>query len=92
MPFEPNLQKRAADFLCRTIPAELKPHYVPGSLADVILTQCAKGKPIDPEMCEIAELSADEYDQAIASAQTTELKAYYTECQQLLREIIKVSR
>ena len=92
MPFQPNLQKRAADFLGRAVPAELQPHYVSGSLADIIVTHCAQAQPLDPELCEIAEISANEYDHAIAKAQTTELKAYYTECQQLLREIIKVSR
>lgn len=92
MTFQPKLQKRAADFLGRAIPAELQPHYLSGSLADIIVTHCAQDQPLDPELREIAEISADEYDHAIAKAQTTELKDYYAECQQLLREIIRVTR
>jgi hypothetical protein len=89
MPFQPELQKRAADFLLRPIPAELKPHYVSGSLADIIINQCTKAEPLDPDLCELAEMTIGEYDDAIAKAKTPELKAYYSECQQLLREIVK---
>jgi hypothetical protein len=92
MPFPPGLQKRAADFLRRSIPAELRLHYVSGSLADIIVTHCAQDRPLDPELCEIAEITAAEYDFAIAEARTTELRVYYSECQQLLREIVRVSR
>jgi|GEM_PF-5888516 len=91
MPFTPELQQRAADFLRRTIPAELQPQYVAGSMADIIVTRCAQNEPLDPELREIAEISAGEYDYAIAKAQSDELKAYYAECQCLLREIIEAS-
>jgi hypothetical protein len=91
MPFKPNLRQRAAEFLRRPIPAELKPHYVAGSLADIVIAHCAQDQPLDPELCEVAELSAMEYDHAIADAQTPELKEYYTECQDLLREIISAA-
>jgi hypothetical protein len=92
MPFPPDLQKRATDFLRRAIPAELQSHYAPGSMADIFLTHCAQDRPLDPELREMAGISALEYDHAIANAQTTELKAYYAECQQLLREIAVSSR
>ena len=92
MPFKSDLQRRAADFLQRSIPAELQPHYVCGSLADIIITHCAQAQPLDSELCEIAGISVGEYDRAIAEARTTELKSYYSECQQLLREIVQVSR
>jgi hypothetical protein len=91
MPNQSELQKRAANFLTRPIPDELKLHYVSGSLADIIVNQCAKAEPLDPELCEMAEMTIDEYDGAIASAKTPELKAYYSECQQLLREILKAA-
>jgi hypothetical protein len=91
MPIQPELQKRAADFLRRPIPAELKPHYVAGSIADIIVNQCAKAEPLAPELGEMAEMTLDEYDDAIAKAKTPELKAYFSECQQLVREIIKAS-
>ena len=91
MPIQPELQKRAADFLRRPIPAELKPHYVSGSLADIIVNQCAKAEPLDPELCEMAAMTVDEYDDAIAKVKTPELKAYYSECQQLVREIAEAS-
>jgi hypothetical protein len=55
-------------------------------LAEIIFTHCAQDQQADPELREISEISANEYDHAIAKAQATELKAYYAECQQLLRE------
>ena len=64
---------------------------MPGSLADIIVAHCAQAQPLDPELCEIAEISVIEYEHAIAKAQTSELKAYYSECQQLLREIVSVT-
>ena len=47
MPIQPELQRRAADFRRRPIPAELKPHYVSGSRAEIIMNQCAKAEPLN---------------------------------------------
>ena len=91
MHFQPDLQERAADFLRRTIPPELQPDYVAGSLAEIVIGHCAQDKGLDPELCEIAEISAGEYDDAIAKAKTAELREYYAECQHLLQEIIRAA-
>jgi hypothetical protein len=82
------LRERAAKFLTGPIPAELKPHHVPGSLAERIMAVCARGQALDPELQEIAGLAMDEYDDAIEGAQTDELKAYYAESQALLADIL----
>ena len=84
----PALQARAKQFLARPIPEELKPTYAPGSLADIVVTQCAKGEAIDGELLELAEMAAMTYEDAIADAKTTELKDYYTECQSILQELV----
>ena len=91
MPYTSDLQTRAADFLRRPIPDELKPHYVSGSIAEIVITHCARAEALDPDLCELAEMSAESYDDAIADARTPDLKTYYTDCQQLLREIIESS-
>jgi len=90
MHYHTELKKRAADFLLRPIPDELKPHYMSGSLSDIIVAHCAQDQAIDSELAEIAEISVIEYNTAIEEAQTLELKAYYAECQDLLREILNV--
>ena len=86
--YPPELQKRAADFLQRQIPLELQPNYVSGSLTDIIIKLCSNNEPLDPELCEIARIIPSDYDELIEKAATTELKDYYVECQQLVREII----
>ena len=83
-----DLPKRAEAFLARPIPAELLPHYVKGSLADIVLASCASKEPIDPELLEIAEMTVSEYDSAIEQARTDELRSYYIDCQLLVRAII----
>ena len=47
MPSNPDLQKRAADFRRRTIPTELEPNYVSGSLADIVIGLCAEDQHSD---------------------------------------------
>ena len=82
------LQSRAAKFLARPIPEELKPSYTPNSLADIVISQCATGEEIDPELLDIAGMAAAEYDEAIERAETDDLKEYYRECQSILAELI----
>jgi hypothetical protein len=89
--YPPDLQKRSTDFLLRPIPPELQPHYVSGSLSDIIITLCSKDEPLDPELANLASISSLDYDQAIEEATTKELKTYYIECQQLLRDIAAFS-
>lgn len=91
MSFSPALQKRAADFRSRPLPTELEPNYVSGSLADVVIALCAEDQPLDPELCEMAEMAASEYDAVIADAKSAELKSYYSDCQQLVRDIVQAS-
>jgi len=86
--YSPALRERAAGFLTGPIPAELKPHHVPGSLAERIMAVCARGEALDPELREIAGLAVVEYDDAIAGARTEELKAYYAESRALLADIL----
>ncbi|MES2596501.1 MAG: hypothetical protein V4662_14245 [Verrucomicrobiota bacterium] len=90
MSLSPELQKRAADFRKRTLPTELEPNYVSGSLAEVFIALGAEDEPLDPELCEMAEMAemaASEYDAVIADAKTPELKSYYSDCQQLVRDL-----
>jgi hypothetical protein len=82
------LRLRAAAFSERAIPPELRPNYVAGSLADIVIASYARTEPIDSDLLEIAEMAAHEYDGAIERAKTRELKDYYTECQAILRAII----
>ena len=82
------LQRRAAAFVDRAIPSELQPHYVPGSVAEIVITSCARGDTVDPELLQLAELAAQEYEDAIRQAHTRELKDYYGECQAILRAIV----
>ncbi|GEP46136.1 hypothetical protein [Brevifollis gellanilyticus] len=91
MPLSPALKKRAADFLQRTIPAELEPNYVSGSIAEIVISLCAQGESLDPELGEMAEMAVGDYDTVIAEAQAPELKTYYTDCQQLVRDIVQAS-
>lgn len=81
------LRARAKQFIARPIPEELKPHYAPGSLADMVVAQIAEGELIDGELAEVAEMAAVAYDDAIAGAATAELKDYYRECQAILQEV-----
>ena len=90
--FDPALQRRATSFLQRAVPDELKPHYTPGSLTDLVLRTCAANEGVNAELLEIAAMAQVEYDAAIAAAQTNDLKTYYREGQSLLREIIRAAQ
>ena len=87
-PHNDDLRLRAEAFVGRAIPLELRPHYVPGSIADIVIASCARGESIDAELLELAGISAQEYDGAIRQAHTQELKDYYRECQTILRAIV----
>lgn len=83
------LQHRAAAFLARPIPVELQPHYVADSIAERIITACAQGEALDPDLRELAEIAAPEYDELAAQARTDELRAYYAESHALLAAILR---
>ena len=83
-PHDDDLRRRAEALVGRAIPPELRPHYVPGSIADIVIASCARGESIDAELLELAGISAQEYDGAIRQARTQELKNYYRECQIIL--------
>src|SRR5688572_23285877 len=39
--FDPNLRRRAAEFLAGPVPGELQPHYLADSLAERVIAACA---------------------------------------------------
>jgi hypothetical protein len=85
------LRIRCVEFLKRPIPDELRPHYAPNSIADMIVERFSVGDEIDSELLEIAEITIDDYNTAIANALSTDLKEYYIECQAILRAIAATS-
>jgi hypothetical protein len=90
--FDPALQQRAAAFLARPIPDELRPNYVCGSLAERMIAACARNEAIDPELLELAELAIGEYDDIVVSAKTGELRSYFAGSRDLLAEIVAAVR
>jgi hypothetical protein len=85
------LRIRCVEFLKRPIPDELRLHYAPNSVADMIVERFSVGDEIDSELLEIAEITIDDYNTAIANALSTDLKEYYIECQAILRAIAATS-
>ena len=82
------LQQQAKAFLDRPIPAELKPHYVPDSLADRLLAYYAKHGKLDPEGQELAGLCVMELESALDQHETPEAQAYFRDCRNLLSAMV----
>jgi hypothetical protein len=57
----------------------------------MIVERFSVGDEIDSELLEIAEITIDDYNTAIANALSTDLKEYYIECQAILRAIAATS-
>ena len=61
--------------------------YVPGSLAEIAITQRAAGEPFDGELRELAELAIDELD-AHAAGASDETRYYLARGAHLLRAML----
>ena len=84
-----HLQQRADAFLKRSIPAELKPHYVPDSMTDQLLAYyVVHGSLDDPESLELLEICAMEAEAAADRQKTQESKAFFRDCADILQSIL----
>jgi len=81
------LQQRAKAFLEMSIPDELAPNYVPGSIADMMIANYAAGKKLDAEALELIELAGMESEAAADNYETADAKAYFQECAAILSAI-----
>ena len=81
------LQQRAKAFLDMSIPDELAPNYVSGSLADMMIASYAAGEKLDGEAMEMVGLAAMECEAAADNYQTPAAKAYFHECAAILNAI-----
>lgn len=90
--FNDALRQRAAAFLALPVPVELRATYVAGSLAERVIAACARNEFVDPELAELVELAAGEYDGLMVDTKTEELRSYYTTSHDLLVEIVAAVR
>jgi hypothetical protein len=82
-----DLKLRAQAFPDRPIPDELKSRYVPGSMAELFIRNCAAGGRLDEEGEEPRGMCAMAAESAADSHSTADAKEYFAERAALLSEI-----
>jgi hypothetical protein len=83
------LREQAKAFLERPIPAELAPHHVSRSVADMMIAKYAVGNDLDEEALELVSLAAMESEAAAERYSMEDTKAYFIECGRILNGILE---
>jgi hypothetical protein len=82
-----SLAERCVIYLRNGPPPEMT-NYVPGSMTEMIISQGASGKTLDPELKELAGFVLDELAY-LDRYENPKVRAYVAEAAELVREIVR---